>query len=123
MLFDETCVNKIVVVTFTGIDIDMYHEQLAKMHNSGHNVIQFSASATGDVIIHMYAVVVSVQSLWVRLDTVPFAIDENGVLTQFPQQFAVYTSNLNATLFDTDKTIEEIKIICKIMNLPFPLCI
>lgn len=123
MLFDETYVNKIIIVTFTGLDIDMYHEQLSKMYNSGHDVIHFSTDATGDVIIYMYAVVVAVQSLWVRLDTVPFVIDANGVLTECPQHFAVYTSNLNATLFGTDKTIEEVKSICKIMNLPFPLCI
>lgn len=123
MLFDETCVNKIIIVTFTGIDIDMYHEQLVKMHNSGRDVIHFRADVTGDVIIYMYAVVVAVQSLWVGLDTVPFVIDANGVLTECPQHFTVYTSSLNATLFGTDKTIEEVKNICKIMSLPFPLCI
>lgn len=123
MLFDETCVNKIIIVTFTGLDIDMYHEQLTNLYNYGHDVIHFSADATGDVIIYMYAVVVAVQSLWVRLDTVPFTIDANGVLTEFFQHFAVYTSNLNVALFDTDKTIEEVKSICKIMSLPFPLCI
>lgn len=123
MIFDETCVNKIIIVTFTGIDIDMYHEQLSEMYNSGHDIIHFSTDATGDVIIYMYAVVVAVQSLWVGLDTVPFVIDANGVLTECPQHFTVYTSSLNATLFGTDKTIEEVKSICKIMSLPFPLCI
>ena len=123
MVFDETCVNKIIIVTFTGLDVDMYHEQLIKMYNSGYDVIHFSADATGDVIIYMYAVVAAVQPLWVRLDTVPFVIDASGVFTEFSEHFAVYTSNLNVALFDTDKTIEEVKSICKIMSLPFPLCI
>ena len=112
-----------MIVTFTGIDVDMYHEQLSEMYNSGHDVIHFRADVTGNVIRYIYAVVAAVQPLWVRLDTVPFAIDANGVLTELPQHFYVYTSNSNVALFDTDKTIEEIKIICKVMNLPFPLCI
>lgn len=123
MIFDETCVNKIIIVTFTGIDIDMYGEQLAKLYNSGHDILHFSTDATGDCIVYMYAVVAAVQSLWVRLDVVPFVIDANGVITEFPEHFSVYTCSLNATLFDADKTIEEVKNICKIMEFPFPLCI
>ena len=123
MLFDETCVNKIIIVTFTGIDIDVYGEQLAKLYNSRHDILHFSTDATGDCIVYMYAVCVAVQSLLVRLDIVPFVIDANGVITEFPEHFSVYTCSLNATLFDTDKTIEDVKSICKIMELPFPLCI
>lgn len=123
MLFDQTFVNKIIIITFTEIEINMYHEQLVKLYNSGHDIIHFSTDATGNDIIYMYAVVVAVHPLWLRLDAVPFAIDVNGILTESPQRFAVYSTDFNVSLFDADKTIEEVKNICKIMSLPFPLCI